>query len=294
MIGAIEAGGTKFVLAVADDKKQIVAREKIPTTSPEHVLEETIDFFKQYEIESLGIGSFGPIGVDPARSDYGYIKKTPKVGWSNFPLLLKLKNAFNIPIYWTTDVNVAAYGELQEGRGIGKKNLVYFTIGTGVGAGLILNKQIYTGYNHPEVGHLIMKPVVGDHFTGICPYHESCLEGMASGPAIEKRIGHSAKELTTADNEWQTEAFYLAQACVDVTVMFAPDIIIFGGGVSNQEQLFPKIRSSFLQQLGGYVDTPPVEDYIVHAALGDDAGIVGALLLADKARDSSVSLSYTE
>ena len=283
MIGGIEAGGTKFVLAVAENDGKIITRKKIPTGDPEAVITDVISFFKQFPIQSLAIGSFGPIGVDPRRDDYGSIKNTPKKGWANFSFLDLIKKAFpNLPVVWTTDVNVAAYGELTLGAGRGVNDLAYLTVGTGVGAGIIYQQKLYTGYNHAELGHLLMQPRAKDQFLGNCPYHGRCLEGMASGLALEKRIGHSAKLLEKDDAVWRTEAFYLAQACVDLTVSFAPEKIIFGGGVSNQEQLFPLIRESFTEQLANYVDTPPVDQYIVHALLGDDAGIVGALKLASE------------
>jgi fructokinase len=284
MIGAIEAGGTKFVLATADDDLTIQQRKTIPTEDPESVVLEIVEFFKPTGIRSLAIGSFGPLGVDPDQADYGYIKKTPKPGWANFPMLPRLQKALDIPIVWTTDVNVAAYGELKKGRGVGKKNIVYFTIGTGVGAGVILNGKMYVGKNHPEMGHIMMRQAPGDDFKGNCPFHGQCLEGMAAGPALERRIGRSAKTLEPDDPVWKTEAYYIAQACVDVTVSLAPDVIIFGGGVSNQAQLFPLIRDSFEKQLNHYVDTPPLDQYIVHAELGDNAGIVGALLLAKETK----------
>ncbi|MCI1892778.1 MAG: ROK family protein [Schleiferilactobacillus harbinensis] len=280
MFGGIEAGGTKFVLAVADDNLKIVVREHLDTTQPEAMMPVIIDFFTQHPVTALGIGSFGPIGVNPQQADYGYIKKTPKPGWADYPFLPRLQDALNIPIYWTTDVNVAAYGEMLAGAAQGKKNLVYITVGTGIGAGIIADGQIYSGISHPEVGHLLMHTLPDDHFAGVCPYHQYCLEGIAAGPAIAARNGRPGRDITRDDPFWQVEAYYLAQACVDLTLTLAPEMIVFGGGVANQQQLMPLIRSSFITQLNGYVDTPPVDNYIVHAGLGNDAGIVGSLLLA--------------
>lgn len=282
MLGAIEAGGTKFVCAVADSDLNIKARVRIPTATPEESIPQILLFFSHYQLEGIGIGAFGPIGINPDAPDYGFVRQTPKPGWTNFDFLGTISSYVNCPIYWTTDVNVAAYGELKRGAAQGLNEVVYLTVGTGIGGGIIHEGKIYSGYSHPEVGHIAVRPplIERDNFRGVCPYHDFCLEGMASGPAIAARAGRPATELGAHDVAWQIEAYYLAQAAVDYTLMFAPERIIFGGGVSNQKQLYHLIRESFTTQLHGYVQTPPENEYLVHAGLGDDAGITGALLLA--------------
>ena len=284
MYGAIEAGGTKMVCAVCDDKMNMITKEKIDTEDPEITLPKILSFFSQYDINGLGVGAFGPVGVNPKEDDYGYIGKTPKPGWSHFDLLGYLKKEITAPIFLTTDVNVAAYGELKEGAAKGLSDAVYLTVGTGIGGGIIHQGQIYSGRSHSELGHILLKrsPDEINGFTGVCPYHHDCLEGMASGPAIAARGGVKANTLDPRDPLWAIEADYLAEAAMTYTLCFAPERIIFGGGVSNQAHLFPEIRKRFTKLLDDYVQVPNVDNYIVHAALGDDAGITGALLLAQK------------
>lgn len=284
MFGAIEAGGTKFVCAVADEQLVVLDRVRIPTDDPNKCVPQIVQFFQQYQLSGLGVGAFGPIGINPESADYGFVKQTPKPGWSHFDFLGALKTALDCPIYWTTDVNVAAYGELHRGSAQGLHNVVYLTVGTGIGGGIIHDGEVYTAYSHPEVGHIAVRPSADDvpGFKGVCPYHDYCLEGMAAGPAIEARVGVTAATLSKTDAVWDIEAYYLAQAAVDYTLSFAPERIIFGGGVSNQAQLYPLIQASFAVQMNGYVETPPLNEYLVHAGLGDDAGITGALLLAQR------------
>lgn len=280
--GGIEAGGTKFICAVSDESQQIVAKVRISTEAPDKVLQNIFKFFGQYKLVSLGVGAFGPIGINATKADYGYVKQTPKRGWSNFNFLGELKAHFNIPVYWTTDVNVAAYGEYKQGAARNIDHAVYLTVGTGIGGSIINEGKIYQAATHPEIGHIMLEIAEHDDFKGICPYHGRCFEGLASGPAIEARAGIKAALLPEDSEFWKLEAFYLAQAAVNYTLLFSPDIIIFGGGVSNQSHLFTLVRQSFKRQLGGYVDTPDLDDYLVHATLGDSAGITGALLLAQK------------
>lgn len=282
LYGAIEAGGTKFVCAVANDCLEVKERISLPTTTPEETMAGVIDFFNQYrnELLSIGVGSFGPIDVNLKSDTYGYITTTPKPGWANYNMVGALKDAFDIPIAWTTDVNAAAYGELKKGAARGKNSCIYITVGTGIGGGIVVDGQILQGYGHPELGHILIRPHQNDSFEGRCPFHGNCLEGMAAGPAIEERYGIKGQDLTSDHEAWQLEAYYLAQALVDYTVTLSPEMIIFGGGVMHQAQLFPMIRQSFKEQLHHYVQTPALDEYIVPCALGDNAGITGCLLLA--------------
>lgn len=276
--GSIEAGGTKFVCAVADEELSIIERISIPTTLPEETLAQVFDFFDRYELKRLGVGSFGPIDVNERSETYGYITSTPKNGWRNIDLLGLLKARYALPIAWTTDVNAAAYGEMHLGAGRNTQNCLYLTVGTGVGGGAVVQGSILHGFSHPEMGHISVTRHPEDSFESTCPYHDHCLEGLAAGPAVEKRTGVKG-QLVAADHAvWELEAFYLAQALMNYTLILSPEKIILGGGVMKQTHLLEKIRQSLEEQLGGYVSLP--DDYIVGCGLGDNSGTIGCLLLA--------------
>ncbi|MBO0470189.1 ROK family protein [Enterococcus sp. DIV0242_7C1] len=276
--GSIEAGGTKFVCAVADEELLIIERISIPTTLPEETLAQVFDFFDRYELKGLGVGSFGPIDVNEQSETYGYITSTPKNGWRNIDLLGLLKARYALPIAWTTDVNAAAYGEMHLGAGRNTQNCLYLTVGTGVGGGAVVQGSILHGFSHPEMGHISVTRHPEDSFESTCPYHDHCLEGLAAGPAVEKRTGVKG-QLVAADHAvWELEAFYLAQALMNYTLILSPEKIILGGGVMKQTHLLEKIRQSLEEQLGDYVSLP--DDYIVGCGLGDNSGTIGCLLLA--------------
>lgn len=278
-IGAIEAGGTKFVCAVSDENLQIEKRVTIPTTTPEETMQAVFDFFAPYELKAIGVGSFGPIDVNKSSDTYGYITSTPKVGWENYPFLATLKQVYPIPIAWTTDVNAAAYGELKAGAAKGKHSCLYITVGTGIGGGVISHNQIIQGFGHPELGHILVRRHPKDSYLGHCPYHHDCLEGLAAGPAIEQRFGQKAQDLPKDHLAWEIEAYYLAQAIMSYTLILSPEIIILGGGVMKQTQLYPLIYQQFKELLQDYVTTPELDRYIVACELEDNAGITGCLLL---------------
>lgn len=284
-LGALEAGGTKMVCVIGDENGNIFERASFPTRTPAETMGELIEFFRTRNIEALGIGSFGPLCLDKRDSAYGDITTTPKLDWRNYPLRTEFLKALNVPVGIDTDVNAAALGEAQFGAGKGCDTVVYYTIGTGVGGGVLAEGRLHHGMIHPEMGHMVMRPHKDDPAPdGFCPYHKGCLEGMASGPAIEKRWGVSARELPEDHAAWDVEAEYLAQMCVNTIVMFSPGRIILGGGVMHQQQLFPKIRKRTLELLGGYVAAPAIiehiDEYIVAPGLGDNAGAVGSLMLA--------------
>lgn len=282
MLGAIEAGGTKFVCAISDGELTITERVTIPTTYPEETMEKVFDFFDQFKLDAIGIGSFGPIDVNKKSETYGFITTTPKTAWQNVDFVGQMKDRYNVPIGWTTDVNAAALGELEKGAAKDKSSCVYLTVGTGIGGGAVVNGQPLEGFGHPEMGHILVRMHENDTYGGFCPYHGNCLEGLAAGPAIEKRYGKKAQNLADQDEVWEMEAYYLAQALVTYTLILSPERIILGGGVMKQKQLFPLIRQEFEQLLNGYVQTPNLHDYIVSPGLGDDAGITGSLLLAKR------------
>ncbi len=278
--GSIEAGGTKFVCAVADEELKIIERISLPTTLPEATLEQVFAFFDSYDLTALGVGSFGPIDVNRKSSTYGYITSTPKPGWRNVDLLGALKERYDIPIAWTTDVNAAAYGEMHLGAGKDTQSCIYLTVGTGVGGGAVVNGVVLQGFSHPEMGHISVQRYPNDKLESTCPYHDNCLEGLAAGPALEKRTGIKGQSLASDHDVWAIVAFYLAQALMNYTLVLSPEKIILGGGVMKQAQLFPMIRESLKQQLGDYVALPPLEDYIVGCDLEENSGTMGCLLLA--------------
>lgn len=282
-IGAIEAGGTKIVCGIGNEHGGIEERISFPTEQPERSLAEIISYFEGKGVEAIGIGTFGPINLDPASESYGCITTTPKPGWSGFPFLGTLKASFDIPFGWDTDVNAAAYGEAIWGAAKGLDSCVYYTIGTGIGVGIYSESKLVHGLVHPEGGHIRTRRHADDSFAGICPYHGDCLEGMAAGPAIEQRFGINASELHVDHKAWELEAYYIAEALTTAILMLSPKKIILGGGVMHQKQLFPLIRAKVQQSLNGYVSSDSLladmDNYIVPPGLGDNAGLCGALAL---------------
>jgi fructokinase len=284
LLGAIEAGGTKFVCAIGKENGEILKRVSFPTTTPEETMEKVVGFFKDKEMEALGVGSFGPVDLDKSSKTYGYITSTPKKGWTNYNILGELKKHFDLPINFDTDVNGAALGEAKWGAGKRLDSVLYLTVGTGIGGGIYSGGRLIHGMTHPETGHILVRRQEGDNYPGKCPYHGDCLEGMASGPAIEERWGVKAYELEKNHKAWELEGYYLAQGLVNYILIVSPKKIILGGGVMKQEQLFPLIRKKVVEMLNGYVAhkniLENIDEYIVPPKLGDNAGICGSLALA--------------
>ena len=284
-LGALEAGGTKMVCAIGDEHGNVIERYSLPTRGGDETVREIIDYFRAHPVEALGVSSFGPLNLDPASPEYGNITTTPKAGWVNYPLRRNLAEALGVPVGIDTDVNGAALAEARIGAGRGVDSLVYYTIGTGIGGGAVVNDRLLHGLVHPEMGHMLLRPVENDPAPhGFCPYHDGCLEGMAKGPAIEKRWGKPAAELPEDHIAWEIEAEYLAQMCVNTIVVLSPKMIVLGGGVMHQMHLFPRIRRRTQELLNGYVAHSAIleniDAYIVPPALGDNAGAAGSLLLA--------------
>ena len=281
MYGAIEAGGTKFVLSVGDEALEIIDQLTIPTVSPEETMPLVIEFFKQFEknLLAIGIGSFGPIDVNPESSTYGFITQTPKLKWRNYDFLGNIQKAFpNVKTAWTTDVNASAYGEYAVRDGV--ENLVYYTVGTGVGGGGVKQGKFVEGISHPEMGHIPVKKHADDSFDGHCPSHGDCLEGLASGPAVEARFEKSAKDIPADDPYWDIQAYYIAQSAYTTTLLLAPEMIIYGGGVMKVEGLLEKVRLAFDKLNQGYMSTPDLEKYIVSPKLEDSAATIGCFAMA--------------
>lgn len=283
MLGAIEAGGTKFVCAVGDHEGNIINRVSIPTTIPEETMKEVISFFQEYDIEAIGIGSFGPIDVNTDSSTYGYITTTPKTSWKNYPFVKTIKDTFHVPVGFNTDVNAAALGEATLGAAKGLDSCLYITVGTGIGAGALVQGKLLQGLSHPEMGHILVRRHLEDPYEGTCPYHKDCLEGLAAGPAIEARWGEKGDKLSTRADVWDMEAYYIAQALMQYILILSPKKIILGGGVMKQKQVFSYIYKHLTTLMNEYVYLPDLSNYIVAPALGDNAGITGSLLLAHEA-----------
>lgn len=296
LFAGIEGGGTKFVCAVADENNHILAETRIPATSPDQTLSACADFFQNQSslgtLQSLGIACFGPLDPRPTSKGYGHILATPKPGWAGADVVGFFKQRLDLPIAFDTDVNGAVLAESLWGAGKGLKNLVYFTIGTGIGGGVIAEGNLVHGFLHPEMGHIMLaRDPEQDPFPGICPFHGACFEGLASGPAIEKRWGLRGDQLPPEHPAWALEAHYIALALVSVTCALAPERIILGGGVMAQEQLLPMIRDKFAHLLNGYMQTPLIaqnlESYIVLTGLEGKAGLYGAFALAHQALEAA-------
>lgn len=292
LIGAVEAGGTKFVCGIGNEKGEVLDRISFPTEQPEKTLAQVEAYFRDKQVEAIGIGSFGPINIDRESAQYGYVTTTPKPGWSNYPVLPELKKVLNVPIGWDTDVNAAALGEATWGAAKGLDSCLYYTIGTGVGVGVYAEGNMVHGLVHPEGGHVLTRRHPDDTYEGKCPYHGDCLEGMAAGPALEARWKVKGSELPADHPAWEMEAFYIGQALVSAILLLSPKKIILGGGVMHQLQLFPLIREQVRSGLKGYVASPALEPggidgYIVPPGLGDNAGLCGSIALGLRAFEDS-------
>ncbi len=288
MLGAVEAGGTKFVCAIGDETGNIIERIQIPTTVPEETMPKVIEFFKGNQLEAIGVGSFGPINLDKESTTYGYITSTPKPGWRNYPIVRTLENEFGIPIGFNTDVNAAALGEAIYGAAKGLDSCLYITIGTGIGAGAVVQGKLLQGLSHPEMGHILVRRHPEDTYRGKCPYHGDCLEGLASGPAIEERWDAKGVNLADRPEVWELQGYYIAQALIQYMLILSPKKIILGGGIMHQKQLFSSIYKHLKEFIADYIILPELSDYIVSPSLGDDAGITGSLMLAQQALQENI------
>jgi fructokinase len=279
--GLVEAGGTKFVLGVATDKDSIEATTRIDTTTPEETIGKMLDWFgEQGALDAVGVASFGPLELDTASHQWGHITATTKPHWSGADIAGPIAREIGCGVAINTDVNGAALAEYMWGAGQGQKSMLYFTVGTGIGGGAIIDGQILHGLTHPEMGHIRM-PLHPDDVpgAGYCSFHGACLEGLASGPAIIKRWGASLSELPSDHPAHSIIAFYLAQAVVTVQSIFEPGRIVLGGGVMATHGLIERVRQEAVKLGGGYCRGVPHE-VITLPGLGDKAGLLGALALA--------------
>lgn len=285
--GSIEAGGTKFICAVGDEDFNIIESITFATGTPVQTLDKVRDFFTQNPVSSLGIGSFGPIDINRTSKLYGQVMETSKESWRNANLLKELQSWFGQPIFLTTDVNSSAYGEYSFGKAKQMESCAYVTIGTGIGAGIIQQNQFVGGTTHLEIGHSYVNRHEFDMtFEGVCPYHgANCFEGVAAGPSILQRYGISGEKLPLNHEFWEIEAYYLAQLAYNIRVNFAPEVIIFGGGVVN-EMLLDKVRRQFEKINANYIEVSDLENFIVSSYFTNNgSATIGNFALAKRILD---------
>lgn len=298
LVGAIEAGGTKFVCAVGTGPHDLT-RSEFPTGDhPVQVLSEVTQWLGQQQrlrgtLHAVGIGSFGPLDLDRDSLTYGRVTSTPKPGWSQTDIVGAVRTSFpDLPVGFDTDVNAAALGEHVWGSAVGLDDFVYVTIGTGIGAGGMAGGRLLHGLVHPEMGHMLLPRVPGDTFEGVCPYHGACWEGLCSGPALMRRTGMPAEYLPPEHESWDMETQYIAYALANIVCVLSPRRVIIGGSVRKagrlgSERFFQMIRAKVQAALNGYIVSPTLAEeldrFIVPPLLGDDAGVCGAIALAQDA-----------
>lgn len=297
LLGAIEAGGTKFLCAVANRDGKTIAETRIATTIPAVTMAGVAGFFaactsEHGPLSSLGIGSFGPLSLDPKAGDYGCITSTPKPEWENTDMLGPLAGFVDGPVALDTDVNAAAIGEHLFGSGRGADSICYVTVGTGIGVGVLIGGAPHGGANHPEAGHIPVPRAGGDDdFAGICPFHGDCLEGLASGPAMQARWGQPAETLPADHAAWGIEADYIASLCASLSYIVRPDRIVLGGGVMEMPDMHRRVRGALRARIAGYdasLGALDMESYVARpaagGAVGRSAGLTGALAMAYRGR----------
>lgn len=287
VFGGVEAGGTKFVCGVGTSPDDLRVTS-FPTAAPEATLEDVIGFFQGASLAALGIGSFGPVDLDPVSATYGHITSTPKLAWRRFDLAGALSRALQVPVGFDTDVNAAALGEARWGAAQDVSDFLYLTVGSGIGGGAVVAGQVVHGLVHPEMGHIrVPHDLARDPYPGGCPYHGDCLEGLAAGPALEERWGAPAAELPADHPAWELEAHYLALGLATWVCTLSPRRIVMGGGVMQREHLLPLIRHELQRLLGGYIQSEAlagdIDRYVTLPRLGNRAGVLGSLVLAERA-----------
>lgn len=289
LYGSIEAGGTKFVCCVASGPEHLVEEVRFPTTTPDETLGKAIHFFQPFvqsgQVKTIGVGCFGPLDLNPDSPTYGFITATPKPHWSNTDVRGNLQHALRVDVAFDSDVNAAAIAEAKWGASRGLDPSLYLTIGTGIGGGYLVHGKPLIGMLNLEMGHVRLPHNRElDPFVGSCPFHGDCFEGLASGPAIEKRLGMSGAVVPENDPFWDLEADYIASALMNYILTLSPKRIILGGGVMQREFLFRKVRNRVCELLNGYVSSPSIlkdiDHYIVPPALGNQAGGMGGIAMA--------------
>jgi fructokinase len=288
--GGVETGGTWCVCALGTGPDDVTAYEQFPTGAPDETLDRIVEFFRARPAPTaIGVGSFGPVDVNPDSPTWGHVTTTPKPGWQHTPVASVLRDRLDVPVAFDLDVNAAAVGEHRWGAGVDAASLCYLTVGTGIGAGLVIDGHPLHGLVHPEVGHIrVPHDLRRDQFAGACPVHGDCWEGLASGPALAERWNATPADLSDDHQAWTLEAEYLAFGILSIVLVASPHRVIVGGGVMERSLLYPMLRTGLRELVADYLDTPLLRDeidsYIVAPALGDRAGVLGAIALAQLAR----------
>lgn len=289
LVGGIEAGGTKFVCAVGTGPDDVRTEVRMPTTTPEETLERVVAFFAgqaaRAPLAALGVASFGPVDLDARSPTFGCITTTPKPGWRGVDLVGPLRRALNVAVAFDTDVNASALAEQRWGSGRGLATVAYVTVGTGIGGGVVVEGRPLHGLVHPEIGHVrVPHDRTRDPFAGACPAHGDCWEGLASAPALAARWGRAPELLPDDHPAWALQAHYLALGLANLVLTLSPERLVLGGGVMARATLYPQVRAGVSELLAGYLASASLADglgrYIVPPALGERAGVLGALLLA--------------
>lgn len=285
LVAALELGGSKALCAVGLSGEHILAERRVETRDSETTLAEVEAFFAPYRprLRALGIASFGPLELRREAPTWGCMLETPKPGWSNADIAPRLGRALDVPVAIDTDVNGAAMAEHALGALRGARQVVYITVGTGIGVGVLIDGKPLHGLMHPELGHVRAADLCD--FVGVCPFHNRCLEGVASAPALRARLGFDPERARDDDPVWDLEARYLGQLVALVVLAYSPDRIALGGGVLSRTGLLSRVRASVLRELSGYIPRPElspsgIEAYLVSPGLGTRAGLIGAFQLA--------------
>lgn len=284
----IEAGGTKFFVSLGDQAGNILQRQRVDTTTPDETMPQVLAIMSEYAadagFDAIGIGCFGPLDPNPESPSYGKITSTPKLTWRDYPIVQAVQAQFSQPIAFDTDVNAALLCESRWGQGRDAKDMIYITVGTGIGAGVLVNGQLLHGTHHTEIGHMRVPRQAEDTYAGCCPYHRDCLEGLASGPSIKERWQvNSALDLPANHPAWKLQINYLSDLLHNLIISFMPEKIVMGGGVMKQQQLFAGLHQQVAASLNGYIEhcsESHLASVIVPASFGDNTGAKGALALA--------------
>jgi fructokinase len=290
LYGTVEMGGTKTSCALGSSPDDLASALTIPTTDPVETLGRVIEHLAEASPDAVGIASFGPLELRQGHPDTGHMKVTPKAGWTGVDVAGPFRDGLAVPIGLDTDVNGAALGEWRWGVGQGLGSIVYVTVGTGIGGGALIGGSPVHGMGHPEMGHISVRRHPDDRYEGGCRLHGDCLEGLASGPAIEGRHGVSPERLVGDELSTAVEvaAFYLAQMMRDMVYILAPERIILGGGVSQLPGLVERVGELLPIELAGYPGLPEHESgFVVRPGLGRFSGLAGGLVLAGMALRSS-------
>ncbi len=291
LIGAIEAGGTKMVCAVGTADGKVLDRASYSTRTPEETLPDLVGYFKDKDIVALGLAAFGPVAVNPSDPRFGRILNTPKIAWQNYDFMGELKRALNVPVGIDTDVNGACLGEITFGAAHGLTDVIYITVGTGIGVGVCIGGQMLHGMLHPEAGHVAVQRAEGDTVPSTCHCHDSCFEGVAAGPAVQLRLGEDNNILSNDPAVLEQEADYLAQGLATYVLCYSPQRIILGGGVPDHTpELMPLVRKKALEKLNGYLSTPELDNidtYIVAPSLDGNQGVLGSIELGRRALEAA-------